>query len=169
MKSRLRYTIAILSLALGPITVAHAQQVQGDAAPAAQLQALQARITDDAGKGILKTEAVTALQGKQTELENRVARMTASGKITSDEQSSLTQAIAEQSNRLKHYEMAANPARRVDPASVPPPTIIAPNGTAIIAPGANYGNSGVVIPQNGPALNPAPSNLQMEPGPNQQQ
>jgi hypothetical protein len=133
--------------------------------PQVRLKAIQDRISQDATNGILKPEQVAALEGKQSELANRVARLDEKGhQVTTDERLALGQSLQEQEGRLKHYEMMAKPTRTaVDPSSVPPPTYITPNGTTIIAPGGAYGNSGVVMPQNGPAMNPAPSNLQTAP------
>jgi hypothetical protein len=135
-----------------------------DVTPQARVKALQTRINQDAAQGLLKIEAINALEGKQAELENRVERLSSEKQPTADEQVALNLTIKEQEDRLKHYEQALRPARAtVDPSAVPPPTYVAPNGTTIIAPGGSYGNSGVVMPQNGPVTNPAPQNLQQAP------
>ena len=144
---------------------AMAQALQA-ATPEMRLTALQSRISADASRGFLNTQAVTALEARQTELEHRIAMMQANGNPTADEQAALNQSLQKQEARVQHYEKAAAPVRRVDPSSVPPTTFVTPNGTAIIAPGGMYGNSGVVIPQNGPVMNPAPANLQPVPSSN---
>ncbi len=126
------------------------------------VQTLGKRITDDAANGTLKPENVLALQGKQQELENRVARLTQSGTVTIDEKQALLLSIRDQQNRLAHYEQAMlPPQKKVDPASLPPPTYVTPGGTAVIAPAGNYGSSGVIVPRNGPAITSSPNNLQV--------
>ncbi len=153
---------AILLLDLGT-TAVQAQQIPAAATPEMRLKALQERISADASRGVLKTQAITALEGRQTELEHRVAMLRSQTKPTADEQAALNQSLHEQESRLQHYEQTATPVRKVDPSSVPPTTFVTPNGTAIIAPGGMYGNSGVVIPQNGPVMSPAPANIQPVP------
>ena len=163
-----------------------------------QLSQIQATINQGATSGALPTQAVTALEAKQREIADRKAKLKADPKPTSDEMASLEMSVKEQEGRLSHFARLKQPATRpVDPSSLPPTTYITPNGTTIIAPGGNYGNSGittgsggvvssgsngggygnavgsygnsgtgtapvgtVIVPGNGPVMNPAPQNLQ---------
>jgi hypothetical protein len=127
-----------------------------------QIADLQAHITQSTNSGALTPEGAEALQGKQQELIDREAKLKAESTVTPDEKSALLLSIHSQEAMLARLTRSAQPpVKTVDPASLPPPTYITPNGTAIIAPNGNYNNSGVVVSPNGTVTTPvAPGTIQ---------
>ncbi len=149
-----------LLVALGPVGmagIAHAQTSPDFAIYDAEIGALQQRI-DAATTGTrLKPEALEALQGKQQELVNQEAKLKAAGTVTSDEKSAMALSIKLQQQRLTTLTHAAMPqVKPVDPASLPAPTYVTPNGTTISgSAGSNPAQSGV-IPLAGPTVPTVP-------------
>ncbi len=140
-----RFVLALMAACLVLIP-AYAQQ-PSSSSPEQMLQDLNKRITQDAASGAIKPDDVVAMQGKQQELTDRVAKLKSEGAPTPDEQRALMLSIKDQQVRLASYENAVRPhSKPVDPSSLPPPTYMTPNGIAVTAPGANYGNGGIVPP-----------------------
>ena len=142
------YKSLILAIGLSSLSTAAFADAQTDFVFFdAQIAALQHRVDAGATSPSVKPEALTALQGKQQELVNQEAKLKAAGAMTPDEKTALGLSIREQQQRIATLTQAKAPAmRHVDPASVPAPTYVAPNGTTISGPvGTSAAGNGVMV------------------------